>query len=106
MFGKTETIFLVLRGADEAARSLREALANAHPEDRPGLELALRLVEEADARSETELRGHWVRRTLSEVGYAGPVDSVAAIKALRGAEPGLSLRSAVQLAKEAAALEA
>lgn len=35
----------------------------------------------------------------------GPADSVRAVKALREAEPGLSLLQAVRLSKEAAALE-
>ncbi|MBX9397046.1 hypothetical protein K4749_26490 [Streptomyces sp. TRM72054] len=44
-----------------------------------------------------------VRERLDAVGYEGPADSVQAIKHLREAAPGLSLLSAVQLAKSAAA---
>lgn len=43
-------------------------------------------------------------RCATAAGHEGPLDSVAAVKALRTAEPGLSLRQAVRLAREAAAL--
>ncbi|GEC07933.1 hypothetical protein SSP24_55880 [Streptomyces spinoverrucosus] len=87
MFGKSkhpEVNVLFVRDADLATEALRRALADASPEERPGLELALAL-------------------RLDAVGYGGPADSVQAIKHLREAAPGLSLGSAVQLAKSAAA---
>lgn len=83
--------------------ALRRALAEAPPEERPGLERAAALVESTAAASEGELRARWVRSRLAAVGFAGDISSVAALKALRQAEPRLSLMAAVQLQKEAVA---
>lgn len=106
MFGKTkhpEVNVLFVRDADIATEALRRALAEARPEERPGLERAAALVEQVAAASDADVRARWVRERLDAVGYEGPADSVQAIKHLREAAPGLSLLSAVQLAKSAAA---
>jgi hypothetical protein len=100
---KKQDVVLVIRDADLVAAALREALAEASPEERPGLERAAALVESTAAASEPRLRAHWVRSRLAAVGFTGDIDSVAAVKALRQAEPGLSLLAAVRLQKEAAA---
>lgn len=109
MFGLTSSrkdqLVLFVRDPDAIAETVRRALAEATPEERPGLERAVELIEEAVATSDQALRARWVKERLAEVGYTGPVDSVAAIKALRAAEPGLSLSSAVALAKSAAAFQ-
>jgi len=89
LFGKRELAVVVLRDTDEITEAIRSALDTATAEERPGLERALELVTEAAA-----------------VGFDGPVDSVRAVKALRGAEPWLSLVQAVALTKEAAASDA
>ena len=94
---------LVLRDAPGITELLREALGTAPATERPGLERALALVAEAGSVPDTELRARWVRQRLAAAGHEGPVDSVAAIKALRTAEPGLSLLQAVTYAREAAA---
>ncbi|MQY34152.1 hypothetical protein SRB17_21180 [Streptomyces sp. RB17] len=94
---------LVIRDADMVTAALRRALAEAPPEERPGLERAAALVESTAAASEGELRARWVRSRLAAVGFAGDISSVAALKALRQAEPRLSLMAAVQLQKEAVA---
>lgn len=52
------------------------------------------------------MRSQWVRQRLAEVGFDGPVDSVRAVKALRGAELRLGMAHAVALTKEAAASDA
>jgi hypothetical protein len=101
--GKQELNVLVLRDADGIADAVRVALDTATPEDRPGLERAAALITEAAAASDAELRGRWVRDRLEAAGIEGPADSVHAIKALRQAEPALSLLSAVNLAKDAEA---
>ncbi|WP_443043031.1 hypothetical protein [Streptomyces sp. NBC_00370] len=91
----------VIRNADVVATALRQALAEASPEERPGLERAAALVESTAAATESQLRARWVRSQLGAVGFTGDIASVAAVKALRQAEPKLSLLAAVQLQKEA-----
>ncbi|MFF3288132.1 hypothetical protein [Streptomyces sp. NPDC003023] len=107
MFGltKQELPVVVVRDADAITAAVRAALDRAAPEDRPGLELALEIVEDASAATYEELRAHWVRQRLDAAGVQGPADSVSAIKALREAAPGLSLKAAVDLAKAARAAE-
>ncbi|MFI7386335.1 hypothetical protein [Streptomyces sp. NPDC049813] len=92
---------LVLRDTDRVAEALRSALRSASDAERPGLERAAALVAEAAARDDAELRGDWVRARLAAAGHEGPADSVQAIKILRQSEPGLSLLTAVRLAKDA-----
>lgn len=96
---------LVLRDAPDVVAALRGALASATDAERPGLERALALAEDAAERPDTELRHRWVRQRVAAAGHEGPVDSVAAIKALRQAEPRLTLLQAATYAKEAAAAE-
>ncbi|MFG3101197.1 hypothetical protein ACGFZL_11860 [Streptomyces sp. NPDC048182] len=106
MFGRRSTPelhVLVLRDADTLAAVLRDALAEAPDDQRPGLERAAALVAEAAAVPDASLRARWVHQRLAAAGHEGPADSVRAVKALRQAEPGLSLLTAVQLTKEAAA---
>ncbi|MFD4601934.1 hypothetical protein ACFWPQ_28375 [Streptomyces sp. NPDC058464] len=97
------TFVLTIRDADEVAAALRQALAEASPQERSGLERAAALVESTASASDARLRARWVRTRLAAVGFTGDVDSVAAVKALRQAEPRLSLLAAVQLQKEAVA---
>ena len=100
---KKNNFVLAVRDADMVAAALRKALAEASPEERPGLERAVALVESTAAATEAQLRARWVRSRLAAVGFAGEIASVAAVKALRQAEPTLSLLAAVQLQKEAVA---
>ncbi|MBQ1108448.1 hypothetical protein ACH4MN_25025 [Streptomyces anulatus] len=107
MFRKPQPLaVLVLRDAPDVVAGLRRALESATDAERPGLERALALAEESAARPDAELRGRWVRQRLAAAGHEGPADSVAAIKILRRAEPGLTLLQAVTYAKEAEAAEA
>ncbi|WP_031083500.1 hypothetical protein [Streptomyces sp. NRRL WC-3549] len=104
-FGKKqESAVLVLRDVQEITELLRQELGTATDDRRPGLERALALVEEVAAVPDAELRARWVRQRLAASGYEGPLDSVSAVKALRRAEPGLSLLQAVTYAREAAAV--
>jgi hypothetical protein len=106
MFGRSQQPdlnVLVLRDADVIAARVRWALDEASPEERPGLERAAALIEQAAAAEDTDLFARWVHERLAAAGYEGAPDSVQAIKVLREAAPGLSLKSAVQLAKHAAA---
>ncbi|MCX5399385.1 hypothetical protein [Streptomyces sp. NBC_00102] len=100
---KNHLAVLVLHDVDEVLAALREELASAADTDRPGLERALALVGRYTGRPEGELRVRWVRERLTASGFTGPADSTEAIKALRRAEPGLSLLQAVTYAREAAA---
>ncbi|MEW2051906.1 hypothetical protein [Streptomyces sp. NPDC005476] len=98
---KKHNFVLTIRDADVVAAALRQALAEAEPEERPGLERAVTLVESTAAAAETQVRARWVRSRLAAVGFQGDITSVAAVKALREAEPELSLLAAVQLQREA-----
>ncbi|WP_307713893.1 hypothetical protein [Streptomyces sp. V4I23] len=101
MFGltKQEQSVIVLRDADSIVAAVRAALDRATPEERPGLQRALEIVEDASASTHEDLEARWVRQRLDAAGVTGPADSIPAIKALREAAPGLSLKSAVDLAK-------
>ncbi|MFE1437449.1 hypothetical protein [Streptomyces sp. NPDC058739] len=94
---------ILVRDADVVAAALRQALAAAPPEERPGLERAVAVVESSAAATESELRARWVRTRLDAVGFTGDITSVAAVKALRKAERGLSLLAAVELHRDAVA---
>ncbi|MEV2194708.1 hypothetical protein AB0I02_27520 [Streptomyces phaeochromogenes] len=100
---KKNNFVLTIRDADVVAAALRQALAGASPEERPGLERAAALVESTAATTETQLRARWVRSRLADTGFTGDITSVEAVKALRQAEPQLSLLAAVQLQKDAEA---
>ncbi|MDH6447866.1 hypothetical protein RKD27_008180 [Streptomyces sp. SAI-126] len=100
---KKNNFVLLVRDADVVGAALRRALAEAPPEERPGLERAVALVESTAAATEAGLRARWVRSRLADVGFKGDITSVAAVRALRKAEPQLSLLAAVQLQKEAVA---
>ncbi|MEV5199784.1 hypothetical protein [Streptomyces sp. NPDC053720] len=103
---KQNPAVVVVRDAETIGAALRQALETAGAEERPGLERALAVVADAAGASDAELRGSWAGRRIRAAGHQGPLDAVAAVKALREAEPGLSLLQAVQLSKEAAATEA
>nr|BFD87590.1 hypothetical protein StreXyl84_69910 [Streptomyces sp. Xyl84] len=98
---KKQDFVLVIRDADVVGAALRQALAEASPEERPGLERAAALVRSTAAATESALRADWVRSRLAEVGFTGDIGSIAAVKALRQAEPKLSLVAAVSLQKDA-----
>ncbi|MFF1546308.1 hypothetical protein [Streptomyces sp. NPDC058291] len=100
---KKHNFVLVVRDADVVTAALREALAEASPGERPGLERAVALVGATAAATEARLRADWVRARLASVGFTGDVSSIAAVRALRKAEPRLSLPAAVQLQKDAVA---
>ncbi|WLQ35950.1 hypothetical protein P8A18_22085 [Streptomyces castrisilvae] len=102
--GKQDMAVIVVRDADAVAAALREALERAGDAERPGLQRALGLAVAQSGVPDAELRGGWAGRRIRAAGHEGPLDSVAAVKALRTAEPGLSLRQAVRLSREAAAL--
>ncbi|GLP64522.1 hypothetical protein TUSST3_11420 [Streptomyces sp. TUS-ST3] len=100
---KKNNFVLLVRDADVVGAALRRALAEAPPEERPGLERAVALVESTAAATEAGLRARWVRSRLADAGFTGDITSVAAVRALRKVEPQLSLLAAVQLQKEAVA---
>jgi hypothetical protein len=99
--GKKHDVVPVIRDADVIAAALRQALAEASPEERPGLERAAALAESTAAATEGQMRARWVHSRLTAAGFTGDLTSVAAVKALRRAEPKLSLLAAVELQKDA-----
>ncbi|MER5596268.1 hypothetical protein [Streptomyces sp. NPDC002265] len=98
---RKNTFVLTIRDADVVAAALRQALAQASPEERPGLERAAALVDSTASATESGLRARWVHSRLAAAGFIGDITSVAAVKALRQAVPTLSLLAAVQLQREA-----
>lgn len=106
VFGNQNMTVLVLREADDISTVLQRALDAAPAEERPGLERALALTTEAGDVPDAELRGRWALRRMASAGYDGPARAVAGIKALRTAERGLSLLQAVNLSKDAEAVQA
>ncbi|MEU3858581.1 hypothetical protein AB0F03_14615 [Streptomyces sp. NPDC028722] len=102
-FDRKQDGVLVIRDSDLVTAALREALAGASPEERPGLERALAAVAATADATEGQVRARWVRSRLADAGFTGDIASIAALKALRRAEPQLSLLTAVQLQKEAVA---
>ncbi|WP_405444756.1 hypothetical protein [Streptomyces erythrochromogenes] len=101
--GTKHTFVLTIRDADTIAAALRQALEAASPQERPGLEHAAAVVEAAAVAGAAQVRARWVRSRLAAVGFAGDVGSVDAVKALRRAEPKLSLLAAVELQRDAVA---
>ncbi|MGW2208846.1 hypothetical protein [Streptomyces sp. NPDC001781] len=94
---------LPLKDSDAIVAAVRQALADAPPEERPGLERAAALVESTAAASEDALCARWVRARLADTGFTGDLASTAALRALRRAEPALGLLTAVELQKKAVA---
>ncbi|MFF7381769.1 hypothetical protein [Streptomyces griseoluteus] len=94
---------LPLKDSDAILAAVRQALADAPPEERPGLERAVALVESTAADSEDALCARWVRARLADTGFTGDIASMAALRALRKAEPSLGLLTAVELQKKAVA---
>jgi len=101
--GRSERTVVVLRDSREVLAALERAPEAASEEERPGLEKALAVAAGAAADDEARARARWTRQRLAAVGFDGPLDSVGAVRALRRAEPSPSLRSAVELTREAAA---
>ncbi|MEU3351647.1 hypothetical protein [Streptomyces sp. NPDC037389] len=108
MFGRnkdkttaTDLGVVVLRDSQAVADAVREALETAGEAERPGLERAAGLIALHAARPEREIRAEWTRGILAAAGVDPREQEVHAVRALRRAEPGLSLKSAVQLVREA-----
>ncbi|WP_405419611.1 hypothetical protein [Streptomyces erythrochromogenes] len=101
--GTKHTFVLTIRDADTIAAALRQALEAASPEERAGLERAAAVVEAAAVAGAAQVRARWVRSRLAAAGFEGDVGSVDAVKALRRAEPKLSLLAAVELQRDAVA---
>ncbi|WP_367047282.1 hypothetical protein [Streptomyces sp. Je 1-332] len=103
MFGPgKEPPLTVLREADVIAAAIQHALAEASPQERPGLEHAAQLVAEEQRLTDTEVRTRWVRNVLSEAGITPGANHVAAVKAVREAVGGsMRLRDANEIVSEA-----
>ncbi|MEU4209046.1 hypothetical protein AB0F13_03400 [Streptomyces sp. NPDC026206] len=96
---------VVLRDSRAIDEAVREALAGASDEDRPGLERAAALIAARAARPESEIRGEWVRGIVAAQGVDLHAQELQAIRVLRKAQPRLGLAEAVHLVREAAATD-
>ncbi|MFH8381227.1 hypothetical protein ACH4E7_09805 [Kitasatospora sp. NPDC018058] len=94
------TRLIVLRDSTAAAAAIRTALDSADPVDIPGLRRALELMVLAQG-TDSELLKEWTLHRLREA-EVDPQDGLAAVRALRKAEPGLDLKTAVDLVKDVA----
>jgi hypothetical protein len=100
MFGSRQTLILPVDQLAPVREDLQAALAASDERERPGLQAALRVVE---SYSPQDLRRRWVAGVLAAAEADPRANTVQAVKALRGAVPGLSLTDAVALVKEAGA---
>ncbi|MEV6670390.1 hypothetical protein [Streptomyces sp. NPDC051162] len=98
--GKRSPQVFVLRDSQAIAEAVREALAGATDEQRPGLELAAGLIARYAERPEREVRAEWTRGILTEAGIDPRTHEVHAVKAVRQARPGLGLAEALQLVRD------
>ncbi|MEU8582272.1 hypothetical protein [Streptomyces abikoensis] len=101
--GSLDLGVVVLRDSQAVADAVREALETASEAERPGLERAAALIALHAARPEREIRAEWTRGVLAAAGVDPREQEVHAVRAVRRAEPGLSLKAAVQLVREAVA---
>ncbi|MCC2334318.1 hypothetical protein [Cellulomonas wangsupingiae] len=95
-----ETLLVPVDGREQVLAVLRDALADAPAEQRPGLERALQLVE-AVRHDDDTLKADYARRLLREAGVDPGTDEVRAVRVLRERIPGLGLAAAVDLAAHA-----
>ncbi|MEU3571035.1 hypothetical protein AB0E96_21830 [Kitasatospora sp. NPDC036755] len=102
MFSSRETHLVVLRELDVVRTALQEELAAAGPEERPGLERALSVLD-GMGRNEQQLKAKWVNGLLEQTGIDPRTQEVRAVRELRRAVPGLSLVAAVDLVKQVTA---
>ncbi|OWA06683.1 hypothetical protein B9W68_19800 [Streptomyces sp. CS227] len=93
---KNQTRLRFVQDSDEVLAALGQALADAPEDERPGLQRALAVARAARLDEDT-LRTRWLDGRLASVAFTGDRDSVAAVRALRKAEPTLSLTEAVAL---------
>ncbi|MEU7163087.1 hypothetical protein AB0A70_00305 [Streptomyces morookaense] len=78
--------------------ALRTALGEADEAERPGLQRALAIVEEFASADQVATQD-WARKTLAVAGIDPATHEIRAIKALRQARPGLTLKEGVDLVK-------
>ncbi|MEV0085735.1 hypothetical protein [Saccharopolyspora sp. NPDC050642] len=97
MFGKREAHLLVLNDLDEAREAVRRAVHDASPEELPGLQRALRILDEAGDGEPQEIR--WTRQVLADAGIDPSTHEIAAVREVRRKLPGLSLASAADLVR-------
>ncbi|MGW7822756.1 hypothetical protein ACWGLF_32650 [Streptomyces puniciscabiei] len=88
---------IVLRETDVVRTAIQRALDTADPAEAPGLRRALALLD-ATTGTDTDLLRAWTLQILQDAGV-DPTAEVAAVRALRSAEPALDLQTAVDLVK-------
>ncbi|MFJ8228899.1 hypothetical protein ACIQ9E_02905 [Streptomyces sp. NPDC094448] len=90
---------VVLHDVDAVHADLLAALETDDPSLRPGLQEALRRVEQHRLPTDRQRTAEWVRRTLRDADIDPARDQVRAVKALREAVPGLGLIAANDLVR-------
>jgi hypothetical protein len=98
MFGKREAHLVVLNDLDEAREAVRRTVHDASPEELPGLQRALKILDEATDGDPPELR--WVRQVLTKADVDPDTHEIAAVREVRKQLPGMSLASAVGLVRQ------
>lgn len=96
MLVRKETVVIPVDSREEVLAQVRAALADAPADERPGLERALRLVEDL-RHDDAAVKGAYARRLLESAGVDPVQDKVRAIRTLREQVPGLGLAAAVDL---------
>ncbi|MFE7115854.1 hypothetical protein ACFU99_10580 [Streptomyces sp. NPDC057654] len=86
---------------DAVRAAVLRALESADPQERPGLERAISVIDDECALTDSDLRKRWVLRVLADRGLDPGEYSVGAVAAVRETAPALSLVTAAQMVQEA-----
>lgn len=100
LFGPHTGGMVIVHDVEIARARLQQALDTADPVEVAGLRRALEILAAVPA-SDDEVRTEWARTVLADA-RIDPKEQLKAIKALRAAKRGLSLKDAVEMAKRAA----
>lgn len=97
MFGKHEAHFMVFNDLDGGREAVRRELEGASAEEVPGLQRALRILDEVASDEPPKIR--WTREVLAKAGIDPLEREVQAVREVRKELPGLSLVAAVDLVR-------
>ncbi|RKT85164.1 hypothetical protein SAMN05421805_10889 [Saccharopolyspora antimicrobica] len=98
MFGKKhEAHVIVLNDLDDGREAVRRALESASAEEVPGLQRALRILDESASAEDPKIR--WTREVLAKAGIDPLEREVHAVREVRKELPGLSLVAAVDMVR-------
>jgi hypothetical protein len=100
MFMTRETHLVVFRDLDKARDAVLGAVAEGNTEEIPGLQRALRILDDLAADT-VDPPVRWVLKVLEKEGIDPCTHALPAVRCLRQALPGLGLANAVGLVKRA-----